>query len=71
MSVWRGIARCARGRESALCAFFFQNARPRRFNLLHSLASPLFPTPAYPGAERFHLHYGDLIDFGSLCSLLK
>ncbi|BDA47036.1 GDP-mannose 4,6-dehydratase [Coccomyxa sp. Obi] len=25
----------------------------------------------YPNSERFHLHYADLIDFGSLCSILR
>lgn len=25
----------------------------------------------YPNGERFHLHYADLIDFGSLCSILR
>ena len=25
----------------------------------------------YPGSERFFLHYADLIDFGSLCQLLR
>lgn len=29
-----------------------------------------FP-PGYPGSERFFLHYADLIDFGSLCTLLR
>ena len=37
----------------------------------HAHSSPLPSPPAYPGAERFNLHYGDLIDFGSLCSLLR
>lgn len=35
------------------------------------LSPPSTPHTGYPGAERFHLHYGDLIDFGSLCSLLR
>lgn len=25
----------------------------------------------YPNSERFHLHYADLIDFGSLCAILR
>lgn len=33
-------------------------------NLLHVSAG-------YPNSERFHLHYADLIDFGSLCAILK
>jgi len=26
---------------------------------------------SYPNSERFHLHYADLIDFGSLCAILR
>ena len=26
---------------------------------------------SYPNSERFHLHYADLIDFGSLCTILR
>lgn len=25
----------------------------------------------YPNSERFHLHYADLTDFGSLCAVLR
>ena len=26
---------------------------------------------SYPNSERFHVHYADLIDFGSLCTILR
>ena len=32
---------------------------------------PYFSKTGYPGSERFFLHYADLIDFGSLCQLLR
>lgn len=45
----------------------------RRF-AVHARPPPiLFPSllSGYPGSERFFLHYADLIDFGSLCTLLR
>ena len=50
--------------------YFFEKPRPSA-PAAHAHSSPLPSPPAYPGAERFNLHYGDLIDFGSLCSLLR
>ena len=40
-------------------------------NLGNVCISSLLGAADYPGSERFHLHYADLIDFGSLCAVLK
>ena len=52
---WRPRIGCKRER-----AFFFLLTAIQRIK-----------NTGYPGSERFFLHYADLIDFGSLCQLLR